>query len=224
MYAERSNGGRFNPGSLGVAVGINAVFVGALLYAAPDILPLAPRPPTVPIASYPQEVPPPPPEKPVPEKRVTTQAREPRPLPPVERIPVYDEIVPADAGLTLDPGTTGADGGVVGGTGTVVDPPKPVPAPVVVAPGVDPRYADALQPSYPAEERRAGREGRVVVRVLVGTDGRVKDVVRVAAASDAFWRATEDQARRRWRFKPGTRDGVPVEAWREMALTFRLEG
>ena len=223
MYAERMNGGRFNPGSLGVALGINAVFVGALLYAAPDILPLPPRPPTIPLVEYKPTVTPPP-EKPQPRKRTEAQPTEARPLPPVERIPVYDPIVPSDPGFTLDPGPVGAEGGVVGGTGIVVDPPMPVPAPVIVAPGIDPRYADALQPSYPAEERRAGAEGRVVVRVLVGTDGRVKDVVRVSAASDAFWRATEDQARRRWRFKPGTRDGVPVEAWRTMTLTFRLEG
>ncbi len=61
------------------------------------------------------------------------------------------------------------------------------------------------------------------MRVLVGADGRVRQVERVSATSDAFFMATESQALRRWRFKPGTRDGVAQEAWRVMTVTFRLE-
>jgi protein TonB len=65
-----------------------------------------------------------------------------------------------------------------------------------------------------------GNPGKVTVRVLIGTDGRVKQVEPVTATSDAFFRATRDQALRRWRFRPGTRDGVPQEAWRTMSVTF----
>ena len=50
----------------------------------------------------------------------------------------------------------------------------------------------------------------------------MKDVEQVSATSDAFLQATLDQARRKWRFKPATRDGVPVEGWRVMSLTFVL--
>ena len=93
---------------------------------------------------------------------------------------------------------------------------------MIVGPSVDPRYADAFQPDYPASEQRMGNDGKVTVRVLIGTDGRVKQIERVSATSDAFFRATETQALRRWRFRPGTRDGVPQEAWRTMTVTFVL--
>ncbi|WP_165899542.1 hypothetical protein [Sphingomonas sp. PP-CE-1G-424] len=51
----------------------------------------------------------------------------------------------------------------------------------------------------------------------------MKQVERVSATTDAFYRATFDRALAKWRFKPATRDGVPVEAWRSMALTFVLQ-
>jgi len=63
----------------------------------------------------------------------------------------------------------------------------------------------------------------VTIRVLVGVDGRVKQVERVSATSEAFWQATQQQALRAWRFRPATRGSVPEEAWRTMTLTFRME-
>ena len=93
---------------------------------------------------------------------------------------------------------------------------------MLVQPGIDPRYAGLFQPPYPPAEERAGTTGRVVVRVLIAVDGRVKQVERVLASSDAFYRVTEQRALSKWRFTPGTRDGVPVEAWRTMTVTFVL--
>ncbi|WP_324748957.1 TonB family protein [Sphingomonas sp. LY54] len=99
------------------------------------------------------------------------------------------------------------------------DPPKPLPA-VRVEAKIDPR--SDLQPPYPASEQRAGNEGSVTVRLLVGTDGRVKAVEKVRAASDAFWRATERHALRAWRFTPARVDGKPVEGWTTITCYFRL--
>lgn len=79
-----------------------------------------------------------------------------------------------------------------------------------------------LQPPYPASEQRAENEGSVTVRILIGTDGRVKSVEKVRGASDAFFRATEQQALRHWRFKPATVDGRPVESRKVMTVHFRL--
>ncbi len=61
-----------------------------------------------------------------------------------------------------------------------------------------------------------------MIRVLVCTYCLVKQVERFSATTDAFYRATLDRALAKWRFKPATRDGVPFEAWRSMALTFFL--
>ncbi len=63
----------------------------------------------------------------------------------------------------------------------------------------------------------------MTVRVLIGVDGRVKQIERVDATSDAFWNAARTQALSRWRFRPATRGGVPEEAWRTMTLRFVLE-
>ncbi len=111
------------------------------------------------------------------------------------------------------------------GDGTIVSPPDP-PAHVPVRRGaeVDPRYAAALQPPYPTSEQRAGREGTVQMRVTIGVDGRVRAVERISATSDDFWRAAERQALTRWRFRPATLDGQPVESTKIMSLRFVLEG
>lgn len=107
-----------------------------------------------------------------------------------------------------------------------VDPPAPPQveksAPVRIA-AVMRSDAD-LQPPYPAGEQRAGAEGSVTVRIVIGTDGRVKSVTKLRAASDDFFRATERQALRHWRFKPAMVDGEPVESTQNVTVHFQLMG
>lgn len=100
--------------------------------------------------------------------------------------------------------------------------PPPPPPPFRRAADFDPRYANALQPPYPATEERAQRDGVVRVRVTIGPDGRVTAVERLTATSDAFWRVTEQQALRHWRFRPATLDGRPVEDSKVVTLNFRI--
>lgn len=97
------------------------------------------------------------------------------------------------------------------------------PPPVRIEAQVDPRYAGDLQPPYPPSEESAQREGVVRVRITIGADGRVKAVARLSATSDAFWRATERHALARWRFRPATLDGRPIESSKVMNLYFRIE-
>ena len=102
--------------------------------------------------------------------------------------------------------------------------PQPPPRePVRIAAQIDPRFANALQPPYPGSEQRAQRGGSVRVRVTIGADGRVKAIERLSATSDAFWEATERHALARWRFRPATEDGRPVESVKVMTLVFRIE-
>ena len=65
--------------------------------------------------------------------------------------------------------------------------------------------------------------GTVRIRVTIGTDGRVRAAERVSATSDAFWAAAERQALTRWRFRPATVDGRPIESTRTMTIHFRIE-
>lgn len=100
---------------------------------------------------------------------------------------------------------------------------EPTPEPILAEARPDPRYLRDFQPDYPTNLQRLEMEGSVTVRVKVGPDGRVMSVQLVSATHDDFFKATERQALRRWRFRPATRDGQPVESWREMTVHFRLE-
>lgn len=96
-----------------------------------------------------------------------------------------------------------------------------VPDPIIVGVRLNARYADQFQPAYPAGQLRLEREGEVSVKVLVGADGRVKQIELVDSPHEDFWEATRKQALRKWRFTPATRDGKPIESW--MTLTVRFE-
>jgi protein TonB len=101
------------------------------------------------------------------------------------------------------------------------DPPPPPPREVVRTEAT--MTSGDLQPPYPTSEQRLEREGRVVIRVTIGADGRVKAAQKVSATSDAFYTATERHARSRWRFRPATVDGRPVEATKTLTVVFRLD-
>lgn len=222
MYAQRYAARRgVNPASLGIAIGINAALVAGLMFANPEVVRRIYSPP---IDTYNVPEPPlPEPVKPLdPPKTKATPHETPLTSPdPVVHTTVPNDFpippLPPQPYVPVDPGPgTGA------GTGVTVDPPKPVP-PVLTQPGIDPRYAGLFQPPYPPAQERAGATGKVVVRVLIGVDGRVKQVERVLATNDDFFRVTEQRALGKWRFKPATRDGVPVEGWRTMTVRFTLK-
>jgi periplasmic protein TonB len=115
----------------------------------------------------------------------------------------------------------------LGGSGGRTDPapkaePEPTPLPALTEAIPLAGAMRDFQPPYPPQLLRTGVEGKAVVRVLIGTDGRVKQVAIIAADDPLFADATERQALRRWRFKPATRDGAPVESWRQMTVRFEI--
>ena len=58
--------------------------------------------------------------------------------------------------------------------------------------------------------------------MLVGTDGRVKDIQLVESPHEDFWSATRKQALNKWRFTPATKDGKPVESWMALKVVFQI--
>ncbi len=219
MYTDRfAEPRRFNPGSMGLALAINGAVVGALIFSAPVVEKITG---TGPIDIYTPHEEPPPPPTPLP-----TPDPQPRASPAPEHIetvadPIVDVTQPARGPVVID---VGSATGTIDGTGTEPVRLDPAPPPLLIGATIDPRYADDLQPAYPASERRAGREGVVEVRVLIGTDGRIREVRRVSATSDAFFEATRRQALKSWRFTPATRGGVAVESWKTMSIRFVLRG
>jgi protein TonB len=61
------------------------------------------------------------------------------------------------------------------------------------------------------------------VRVTIGPDGRVTSVEEVSATSPAFFQATQRHALSRWRFKPATVDGRPVQSSKVLSVQFKLD-
>jgi protein TonB len=161
------------------------------------------------------------PKPPEPQPDAKPQAQEPQkqftappsPLPPLAQdppeAPVREPYVP--------PAGTGT------GPSVTVDPPVPAAKPKLVLAELDSRFAGAFQPDYPARAQREGIEGVAIVRVLIGTDGRVKAVELVSTDDPAFFEATKRRALTKWRFKAATRGGVPEESWKEMRVRFEIK-
>lgn len=216
MYANRfGEGPRFRPASLGAAVAINGGLIAALLLASPQFVPrILPKPPMTIIEIAPE------PEPTVaPEPRAAQPQAQPTavPLAPVREV----EVLQPSPNEVLTGPVTGDPPGVPGGTGTTEVKSEPVVVPLFVAAREDPRYLTDFQPPYPDYERDAGREDVVRLRVLIGVDGRVKQVERIGGR-DSFVRVATNHALAKWRFRPATRGGVPEESWRVMTVRFQL--
>jgi protein TonB len=94
--------------------------------------------------------------------------------------------------------------------------------PVVVNVRQDPRRP-LTQPPYPPFDQRMGNEGSVDIEIYVLPNGRVGDA-RVIRSSgfDRMDQSALDEARRRWRLQPATRDGEPFAQWHRLRVTFQL--
>lgn len=208
-----------------------AAIAGVVMIKGPTWV-VAPERPTITYQVPPERIPepPPPPEPQLRPELPQVQQRVPLDA-PVRQVPTPvpgPTSQPSTPPVTWSP-TLGT--APVGSSTTTTVPviPTPMPraepprTPIRVAAQFDSRYAGAMQPPYPAAEQRAEREGSVRVRVTIGADGRVRAVQRLSATSDAFWRVTESQALSRWRFRPATEDGRPVESSKDLTVHFRLD-
>ena len=97
------------------------------------------------------------------------------------------------------------------------------PQPVIAGASVDPRHP-LSQPPYPMEARHFGEQGRLLLAILVGADGRVLDAKATqSSGSERLDQAAIKEARQHWRLRPATRNGVPFEQWLTVPVVFRLE-
>ncbi|MCP9760254.1 TonB family protein, partial [Aquitalea sp. S1-19] len=80
---------------------------------------------------------------------------------------------------------------------------------------------DNPAPSYPERSRERGEEGRVVLRVEVGADGRVRDIAILQSSGfPRLDRAARD-AVERWRFTPARRGNSAVADRVDVPIRFR---
>jgi TonB family protein len=84
------------------------------------------------------------------------------------------------------------------------------------------RYSETPKPVYPESARNEGREGRVLLRVLVDDQGRSKRVeISNSSGSEALDRAAAE-AIKRWRFIPARYGDKAVESWIRIPVDFSL--
>jgi TonB family protein len=153
----------------------------------------------------------PPPAIAIPEPVADEQAQ-------TQTIATVSEMAEALAPMTLDD----LDFGEGGGDSLVIDLDLDYsPAPDdFIAVESEPVRISIDAPVYPDVAQTAGIEGTVLVRVLVGKDGKVKDVIYIDGP-EALKAAADDCARTAV-FKPALMDHRPVEVWVLMPVTFKL--
>ncbi len=108
--------------------------------------------------------------------------------------------------------------------------PSPAPArpvepavPAVQLPSSTADYLNNPAPAYPPLSRRLGEQGRVVVRVLIGTDGTASQAeIRSSSGFERLDQAAL-QTVLKWRYVPGKRAGVPEAMWFNVPINFVLE-
>jgi periplasmic protein TonB len=164
-------------------------------------------------------------EAPPPDKKIEKAAEAKQLDNPFVPDPVNDTQVKNDNNITT--GKTETDGTVIALNGNgedshnVIKPVDP-PVPIFRAAVRDPRYAKSFQPDFPVRLLQREIEGSVKVRVLVGVDGRVRNIEILSATDPDFAKATQRKALSSWRFTPATRDGVPVEDWQVLTVRFDI--
>ena len=198
----------------------------------------------------PPPAPPPPPPAQAPPKAVPVVQPKPNELPPSQEIfapqvipdviPVVTEVVSlpfeGDNGAGVVGGIEGGlPGGVVGGTtegmmggdvgGKEGGEIGSVDSGRVVVPRDATLRMHALSktyPSYPERARIQRWEDQLVVRYVIGTNGRVKEVIILDPAHRKIFDEAAVNAIRHWRFRPMIKDGIAMEVEHELTVYFKL--
>ena len=120
---------------------------------------------------------------------------------------------------------TGEGGGIGSGTGPGVGPGRGggMGGGVYrVGGGVKaPREIYAPDPEYSEEARKAKYQGTVILWVIVGADGKPRDV-KIARSLGMGLDEKAIEAVRTWKFAPATKDGQPVAVQINVEVNFRL--
>jgi TonB family protein len=84
-----------------------------------------------------------------------------------------------------------------------------------------PSVLSRVEPEYSEEARKAKYSGAVMLAIVVNTDGRA-DNIKVIKSIGMGLDEKAIEAVERWRFRPGTKDGVPVRVRAQIEVNFRL--
>lgn len=196
-----------------IAIAASAWFArhaGEGLVPGPVVITLAPPPTIEPLPALPA--------RPIAPRVSPPLAARPVPVPDASAPP--EQLIASQDDLRqASPGDVRADAG----GGVTLAPPADEAVPGVkdfVYYDEPPAVVTQVVPVYPDLAREAGVDGTVMLRVLVGKDGRVKDVH--VDRSIALLDEAAVSAARQWVFTPALSNGHPVMVWVAVPVRFSL--
>jgi TonB family protein len=80
-----------------------------------------------------------------------------------------------------------------------------------------------VKPQYTDDAKKRRVQGSVELEEVVTSDGTVRDDVRVVKSLDPDLDAQAVTAAKQWQFKPGTKEGKPVDVLVRIEMTFTLK-
>lgn len=226
--AHRASGGRIDAGfalRLALVAAAHVLLIALIAHLNPEvrrqIVPVLVEliTPPVPLESPPVPAPREARPKPV------AKAAQPTPQVAPTQVPLQADSVPAPAVITVDPPPRAPESPPSPAAPAIVaTPAPPAPPAPVVPPRFDAAYLNNPSPAYPLAAKRLGEQGKVVLRVLVTTDGRAEKVEIHASSGSPRLDQTAKDAVERWRFVPARQGDKPVPATVLVPVAFVLEG
>jgi len=179
--------------------------------------PPAPHAPPTPPAPPPPKPAPPKPSPTSPKPRVAKPTPAPEPMPVAIADPTPAPAAPVGV-VEPQPAAKPVEAPVAAAPA-----PAAPPAPAIVQPSSDASHLNNPKPVYPAVSKRLGEQGKIVLRVLIGADGIPQKVeIKQSSGFERLDRQAVDTVTR-WRFVPGTRNGVPEAMWYLQPINFVLQ-
>lgn len=135
----------------------------------------------------------------------------------------YTLVTREELSKTIGPGSEGGteigNGRFTTGPGTDIFP-EPEE---FVAFDIGPEMLRLEQPVYPAIARRAGIQGEVWVKVLIDTEGKVRDaVVYIESGANAGFEEAAIAAALHGKWRPAMQNNQPVAVWAAYRVEFKL--
>ncbi len=85
-----------------------------------------------------------------------------------------------------------------------------------------PKTVKEIEPVYPDLARRGGVEGRVLVEVIIGFDGKVESAKIVGAEPEGFFEDAALAAAKQWVFTPAKQRDKPVRVRYQIPFRFQV--
>jgi periplasmic protein TonB len=162
-------------------------------------------------------------------------------IPQDESLPIGDISAPPNGSISSGPGLEGGIGtgrgpGIGPGNGPGMGPGSKIGwgggpnggfghggQPLVAGHGVSPPVPLSQPlPDYTDLARRARIEGIILIQAVVRTDGKVDGIQVLRGLGYGLDESAISTIARKWRFKPGTLNGIPVDVLANIEVSFRL--